>query len=244
MPPRVFLAMSRSACSTVSVARAELQDSGRRRTAPGRGRRWGTAVIGDQLRGLAARRARTGRRTASSRRRSVTVRPSGTTVGPEHARVRRRPADADRRRRAAGGQEPGPVGHRLEQVGQLGPVVSGHGERHDGRRPVRLGQDARLVTAVERDRGQPAVDQASLGRPGRSGAGRRGGVPGPPRPRRRRRRPRRPRRRARRAGTTAGGPGSRARPGRPASGVGASRRPTCRAVARTPSPELARNAAS
>ena len=91
-------------------------------------------VVGERAhRGRAAPAAgwpgRTGRRTARRRRRRVTVSPSGTTVGPSTPESDGGAADADRRRHAARGQEPGPVGDRPQQVGQLGPVGRGHVER-------------------------------------------------------------------------------------------------------------------
>ena len=99
--------------------------------------------------------------------------------GPEQPGIRRRAADADRRRGPARSEEPGPVGDGAQQVGQLSPAIGGHGEREHDRLPLRLGQDARLVTPVERDRWQPALDQARVeDLAGRGGPGRAVGVPG------------------------------------------------------------------
>ncbi len=74
----------------------------------------------------------------------------------EHPGVRRRGAGARGRRGAARGQEPGPAGQRAQQLGQLTAAVRGDSARHHQGLPLRLGHDAGLVHAVERDRGQPA----------------------------------------------------------------------------------------
>ena len=89
---------------------------------------------------------------------------------PEHPGVRRRRADALRRRGAARGQEPGPVGDGAQQVGQLAAAVRGDVERHHEGLPLRLVHDARLVDAVERDRGQAAGPAVLASAPGPGGA--------------------------------------------------------------------------
>ncbi len=116
----------------VGAARATAAGSGRRRTGPGRGRRWGTAVIAVS-RGRLAR----GQPVAVVEQRGARRRPSRSgRPGPRSARAprsRRRAADALGRRGAARGQEPGPVGDGAQQVGQLAAAVRGDVERHDQR---------------------------------------------------------------------------------------------------------------
>ena len=186
MPPRVFLAMSRSACRTVSAfpalscrirspphwagSRSSLGNDRHRRQARGLERGEAVPVVEQ--------------RRADAERHREPVRHHGRA---EHARVRRRAADAGRRRRAARGQEPGPVGHRLEKVGQLGPAVGGGSRTTPPRWPAcGAGRMPGLVRAVERHRRQPpSHDRRRWRRPSGSGPECRVGStrrPRPPRP--------------------------------------------------------------
>ena len=162
MPPRVFFAMSRSAWITVSAL-------------PGRQLQYQVAaalrrvkvVVGERRHRRQVRGTDGGepvpvieqRRADAERHRQ----PVGHHRRPEDAGVGRRPVDPDRRRGPARGQEPGAVGHGLEEVGQFRPVRGGRVERHHRGGPRRRGQDARLVLPVERDRGQPPGHDRRVG---------------------------------------------------------------------------------